>query len=331
MANKELRQLAMDVYQKREVKFGEATGSDAINNALLTAVGGEWNRKNFRKNKYDVFEVIEDLLTLPLGKEVVNVLNGCVEVEDWALGDKKEWRIPSRDKFRVAKIAAGHKDIRRQSIGQDKKVTIDTEWFGVKIYEEFEQLVSGRVSFADLVLRVRESFEKHVTETVTKVVFDSYTSLTSGNFYVEGAVDTSNLSSLIARVETKTGMKCAVYGTKAALAKIAEKQLVHASEEQKRAYGAMGYIGTFEGTDLIELPIVLDDNDEVVGKDAENMLFVLPIGLKTIKVVFEGDAVVDETTEVEGRNDLQAEYVFMRKMGVGVVISNYHGVYKITA
>lgn len=329
MANQELRKLAMDVFEGKQVKFGESTGVEAINKALLTAVGGEWNRKNFRKNKYDVFEVIEDVLTLPLGKEITNILNGCVEVEDWALGDKKEWKIPSRDKFRVAKIAAGHKDLRRQSIGQDRKITIDTEWFGVKIYEEFEQLVSGRVSFAELVAKVRESFDKHVTDTVTKAVFDSYTALTSGKFYVEGAVDTANLSSLIARVETKTNMKCAIYGTKAALAKIADKQLAHASEEQKRAYGSIGYIGTFEGTDLVELPQSLDAEDEF--EVADDMLLVLPIGLKTIKVVFEGDAVVDETSEVEGRNDLQAEYVFMRKMGVAVVISNYHGVYKITA
>ena len=329
MANQALRQLSMDVYKKKEVKFENSTGEEALNKALIDAVGGKWTYRNFRENKFKVFAVIEDVLALPLGVEITNILNNCVEVEDQNLGDKKVWRVPSREKFKVAKIASGHKDLRRQSIASDKIVEISTEWFGVKIYEEFEQLISGRVSFAELIANVRASFEKHVTDTVTKAVFDSYSALTANKFYVTGAVTTANLSTLIARVEAKTGMKCAVYGTKPALAKIAEKQLVNASEEMKRAYGSMGYIGTFEGTSLIELPQSLDDNDDFVVED--DKLLILPVGLKTIKVVFEGEPIVDEGDNRLARNDLQGEYVFMRKMGIGVIISNYHGVYKITA
>ena len=329
MANMELRKLAMDVYSKKEVKFGNATGEEAINKALLTAIGGEWSHRNFRKNRFEVFEIIEDVLALPMGVELTQILNNCVEVENIGLGDKKVFKVPSSDKFRVAKISSGHKDLRRQAIGQDRVVEFSTDWYGVKIYEEFEQLVTGRVSFAEVVANVRASFDKHVTDTITQVVFDSYTSLTAGKFYHEGAVTTSELSMLISMVEAKTGMKCAVYGTKPALAKIAEKQLVNASDAMKNAYGTMGYIGTFESTDLVELPQSLDmeDNPEVPN----DILLILPIGLKTIKVTFEGDPVVDETTVVEDRNDMQTEFVFMKKLGIAIAVSNFHGVYKITA
>lgn len=327
MANMDLRNLAMDVYKGRVQKFSVLEGEGAIKKALLEAVGGEWNRKNFRKNKIDVFEVIEDVLSLPMGDTITTLLNGCIEVENLNLGDTKEFKVPSVEKFKIAKIASGHKDLRRQQVGSDKKVNIATEWFGVKIYEEFEKLVSGRVSFAELVQLVKDSFEKHVSTTVTKAVMESYSGLTSGKFYVTGSVSTENLSTLISRVEAKTGMKVAVYGTKTALSKIAGAQLANASDSMKDEYGKMGYLGNFFGTKLIELPQSLDENDDFELED--NKLFILPIGLKTIKVIFEGDPIVDETEEGTARNDMQAEYVFMRKMGIAVLISNYHGVYEI--
>lgn len=328
MANLALRTLANDVYLGKNVKFEEKTGAEAINEALLKAVGGKWNYKNFRKHKYDAFEIMEDVLALPMGKELTTILNKCVEIEDQNLGDKKVWKVPSVEKFKVAKIASGHQDLRRQRIGQDRVIEFSTEWFGIKIYEEFENLVSGRIDFGQLITNVRESFEKHIATMVTLAVFDSYTSLSAGKFYVEGAVTTTNLSQLISRVETKTGMKCAVYGSKTSLSKIADKQLANASDAMKHEYGSMGYIGKFEGTDLIELPQSLDNEDNFEVPD--DMLIVIPIGLKTIKVVFEGEPIVNEGEELS-RNDLQKEYVFMRKMGIGVAISNYHGVYKITA
>lgn len=326
--NKELRQLAMDVYTGRVQKFSVAEGEEAIKEAIREACGGEFNYKNFRRNKIAVFEILEDVLTLPMGREITQLLNGCVDVEDAALGDTKIFKVPNRDRFKVAKIASGHKDLRRQHIGQDKQVPIETEWYGVKIYEEFEQLLAGRISFAELITKVREDFERHISLTVTKAVMSSYTALTSGKFYVEGALSTENLSQLVSRVEAKTNMKCAIYGTKTALSKIANKQMPNASDSMKDEYGKMGYIGNFEGTQLIELPQSLDANDDF--ELADDTLFVLPIGLKTIKVLFEGEANISETPEGE-RNDLQAEYTFMRKLGIAVCISNYHGVYKVNA
>ena len=329
MANMNIRELSRDVYKGSVKKYSRAEGEAALKKYLLEAVGGEWNQKNFRKHRLDVYEVLENVLVLPLEGQYQDILNGVVDVETVGLGDKINWSVPSRKKFKVAKIAAGQQDIRRQRIEQDKKVEVATDWLAIKVYEEFENFISGRIDFVELINRVKYSFERHISKTITKTIVDSYSELTSGKFYVEGAVNKTDLRSLITRVEAKTGMPCGIYGSATALASVSDAVVSNASDKMKDEYGKVGFFGNFEKTPMIELVQSLDDEDEF--EIPEDMLFVLPIGLKTIKVVFEGDPIVDDTSNgsVLARTDMQVEMLFAKKVGVGIVVSNYHGIYKI--
>lgn len=333
---KDIREIALEVYNDKGVKrlfeIGDkkAYGEDVLKSALLNAVGGEWTPRNFKRNRMEVYEVLEDVLILPTKRELESVLKNVVEVVDLDLGDTIEWTVPSVQKFKVAKIASGHKDIRRQRIEGDRKVDIKTEWFGIKIYEEGEKFITGRIDFVALVENVKKSFEDHVSKTITKTIMESYSSLTSGDkLYAEGAVTKQKLRNLITRAESKSGMKCAVYGTATALSQIADIQIANASDSMKDEYGKVGYFGNFEKTPLIEMPQYVNDEDDFELNDDE--LYILPIGLKTIKVVFEGEPMVDDTSNgsIFARNDLQIEMLFFRKIGIGILISNYHGFYKI--
>ena len=65
MAITQIQKLAQDVYRGIPVMYNNISGEEALKNLLLTSIGGEWNYYNFQKNKYDFYQVISEVLTLP--------------------------------------------------------------------------------------------------------------------------------------------------------------------------------------------------------------------------------------------------------------------------
>ena len=77
--NLELAKLSLDVYNGVQVNFNNVKGEDAIRNALVQSVGGEWNYYNFQKNKWDFYQVLTDVLTLPMQQTIEVMFDGLVE------------------------------------------------------------------------------------------------------------------------------------------------------------------------------------------------------------------------------------------------------------
>ena len=135
---------------------------------------------------------------------------------------------------------------------------------------------------------------------------------------------------LVQRVEAKTGMKAVIYGTKSALAKLRTTaggfQAVLADRD-KDAISAMGHIGTYFGTDVVEIPQSVNRKDQfMIDKD---MLYVIPNGTKIVKLLFEGDVDVVEVTDPAVRKDMQFEYMFMRRIQIGVCRASVYGIYAV--
>ena len=62
---------------------------------------------------------------------------------------------------------------------------------------------------------------------------------------------------------------------------------------------------------------------------ADDMLYVIPDGTKIVKLLFEGDVDVIEVADPSVRKDMQFEYMFMRRLQLGVCKSSVYGVYQI--
>ena len=71
----------------------------------------------------------------------------------------------------------------------------------------------------------------------------------------------------------------------------------------------------------------MDNNDQLVLSNKH--LFIVPNGIKIVKLVNEGQADVYEVTDQHARLDNQIEYMFKCNMQLGVLKANYFGVYQI--
>lgn len=321
----DLQRLALDVYQGKTVMFNEVSGEDALRNMLCEAVGGEFNYKNFRANKYKVFSIIEEALDVTLGVVITTQFDNLADVRNVALGDKISFKVEDNSLFRVARIAGGNNDLRRQKL-LNKRFSVDTDKFGVKIYEELDMFVAGRTDWGKMVNRVADSFANFVGTKIYEAIAKSYDALNS-TYAVKGTYSEDALFDMVQHVEAKSGKRAVIFGTKKALRKVSKELMM--SDSMKEQFNKVGYIGTVSGTDLFLLP-----QAHQVGTDKflvdDDMLLVIPQSEKIVKVVVEGDATMIETADAGDRNDQQMEYQIQKTMGIGVMQSAVYGIYKMS-
>lgn len=136
---------------------------------------------------------------------------------------------------------------------------------------------------------------------------------------------------LIERVEAKTGQKATIYGTKAALAKLRTGAdgafQAYLSDSDKENISKTGRVGDYYGTPVVEIPQSVNRKDEFMLSN--KMLYVIPNGTKIIKLLFEGDVDVIEVSDPAVRKDMQFEYMFMRRIQLGVCKASVYGIYKM--
>lgn len=326
-----LKKLALDVYKAskegRVVMYNEVSGDEALRNAILNVMENKLTLNSFKKHQWEVYEILEEVLNLPTQEELKELFGGIVNVEHVALGDKKVWKIRRPQAFKVATIAAGTQDLNRQKIAGKESVKIDTDYLGTKTYTELEDFLTGNTDFVAMIDDVKRSFERETVGRINEAFKSSFSGLRAA-LKPTGTLTEAELLKLVGLVEGTTGMDCAIYGTKLALSKIAEASK-NVSEKQKEKYSELAHFGNFFSTPLVEMKQVYNEDGSGVLED--DKLYVLPQGIDLIKVIYEGDTLVTDGSEDGGknRNDLQIEFFMRVKMGVGVLVPNFYGVYTI--
>jgi len=319
----DLQKLAVDTYRGSVQKYSKTEAEGAIRSAVIDACGGDWNYYSFMKNKYDVYQIMSEVLSVGLGELLIGRFDNFAEVRDTQLGDIAEFTVEDNDLFRVATIADGNTDIRRQKL-YNGKLQITTEKLAIKIYEEFDRFLAGRIDWTTMVDRVQVSYAHEVSVRIYNAIYGSYDTLVAP-YPISGTFDEAKLLDGIAHVEASTGQEAVVFGTKRALAKITSTE---ASNGMKENLNILGHFGTFRSTDLLELPQAHKPgtNDFAI---ADDFLLVVPNGEKIVKIILEGDAYIRDT-EAGARNDEQIEFFFGRNVGIGVLKSDNYAIYKLS-
>lgn len=324
----DLQKLSLDVYEGKVENYSLEDGENAIRNAIKEACGGEWNYYSFMDNKYKVFQVMAEVLAISNGALLNNAFDEFVEIRDTALGDEPEFIIEDHELFRVSVMANGTNDIRRQGIFQNR-LALTTFDLGIKIYAEFDQFMAGRVNWARAVNKVALSFQNKIGEIIYNTIMNTYSGLVAP-YQISGTFDPANLTEIIAHVEASTGKKAIIYGTKRALAKIpfSGNYYEYLSRDMKNELNQNGFLRMFDGTVCVELPQAhIPKISEFAVRD--DFLLIVPNGEKIVKLVFEGEPFVNDVSG-EIRNDRQIEYLFTRKVGIGILKANQYGIMKLS-
>jgi hypothetical protein len=317
--------LAVDLYKGNVEKYSTKESNEVLRQALIEANDGKTyiDFKSVRNGKCSkFFDIVETILdnTVVEGLQGDEAFMALVDFRNVKLGDQNLFVIEDNTLFVVDDAAEGTQGIRRQRLGGAKEASIPTSLKIVRIYEELNRVLAGRVDFAKMIDKVAESFKKQLLDDINKAWEGITADQLGGTTYfpTAGAYDEDDLLDVIAHVEAAAGGKTAtIVGTKKAVRNL--KMSVLASDAKSDLYQT-GYYGKFFGT-----PVVVTPQRHKVGSTAfvldDNMLTIIAGDEKPIKVVTEGDPIVIMGNPLNNA-DLTQEYVYGERWGVGVVVAD---------
>lgn len=321
---KDIIKIAVDAYHGNVEQYSVGQSMELLQKALIEANGGSTtlNYKNIRDGKCSgLFTLIEEVLsrTVVEGLQGDEYFNALVDFRNVAEGDKNIFEVEDSTLFIVSEAADGTQGIRRQRLGGFSEVSIPTSLKVVKIYEELNRVLSGRVDFNHFINKVAESFRQKLLNDVYALWSNASAQDFGGVTYfpAAGAYDEDELLDLIAHVEAAAGGKAAtIIGTKKAIRNLDVTPL---GDKAKEDLYNMGYAGKFYGT-----PVVVAPQRHKVGSTdfvlADDMLTIIAGDDKPIKCVYEGDPIVI-MGEPTANGDLTQEYLYGEKYGMGIVIA----------
>lgn len=325
-----LIKLAVDGY-KGHVAGNYSVGDtqEALRKALVDANGGstKLDIKAIRDGKCNqVFAIVEELVNVihEEGLKGDEFFMNMVEDRNMALGDSNKFHIERECLFAVADIAEGTQGVRRQRIEAGQDITVNTQLRAIKIYEELNRVLAGRIDFNKFVDLVGKSFTKQELDATYDAFVGMFKKLKAP--YTEtGSFDEDKLLDLIDHVEASTGETAVIVGTRKALRKI---KTAIVSDSAKEEMYAMGHFGRFNGTELVAVKQRhKSGSDDFILDD--NVLYVFAGDTKPIKRVTEGDVTMLMGTPMTNA-DMSQEFLMMKRTGIAVIFDRDFGVYNLS-
>lgn len=329
MKSTDLAKLSLDLYQNRNLVYNNVSGDEAMRKIMAEAIGIEVGQPithyQWEKNKIEVFEILSVAIDAVLPAILENEFDTLADVRSVAFGDKPRFEIEDNSLLRVAMIAAGTQDLQRQEL-HGTTFSVDTDWYGAKVFVDFERFMAGNINWQSLVDRVAMSFTSKMQEQIYAAFSKSYDDIRAVRKQT-GTYDEDKLIGISQHVSAAAGGRpTAVYGTLSALRKVSKG--ADLSGNMKDRMAKIGYLDTVGGIDLIAIPQKYRAGKEEFAID-DNTLLILPQGEKIVSVVLEGDTIVSDVDPMTN-TAMQREFVTMKKYGLQVAKLAVYGMYKLS-
>ena len=326
--DKNFTKLLLDTAKGKTIKYSLAESDEAIRQHFFEVLGIEptSNRKEIRKalrrKSYDVYELIEETINEMLisGWGDNPFFKQFVDVKNLAAGDSNVFYVPDKSILTVSKFSGNHHDLLRQKLGFGESFTVHTDWYGIKIYQDFELYMAGRIDWAEYIRKLYEALDKKVND----MLYGAFMGLDEqipAAYQMTGTITEATILEKAEMVEVATGHPVMIAGTRASLSKITGLTGADMwSSEMKNERNTLGGLGTWNGIPLMRVPQVFEQNTRTFAYP-DNKFYILPMtDNKPIKLVYEGDYEYVEDTQSTSRQDMTIEAEYMTKLGIATII-----------
>ncbi len=334
--NKELKQVLVAALNgvAASANFSAEETDKAAVNALLKEIGIDENStgREIRAKEDLAFALIEEAVDEILPKKLEGVLQEFAEVRQFARDAEVLFNIEkigkNRAKLTISKGARG--GIYRAAKLDRKYFSVDTTIQTVAVSVTLEEIILGTLSLAELYSNILEGFE----EIVYKEVFNALASAKPVAGYDRIGHDSpttvkASLGSAIDKVMpyVKQYGIPTIFGSYQALANLSNPASEWHPEmndsAERRQYG---FVQLYKGAKVVELPNYLVDNKNEKWFYDPKFVFVLPSGVKPVKVALKGDLTLIRNNTAVGSEKWEAH----KLIGVGVAMANNFAVIEVT-
>ena len=334
--NKELKQVLIAALNgvAASANFSAEETDKAAVNALLKEIGIDENStgREIRAKEDLAFALIEEAVDEILPKKLEGVLQEFAEVRQFARDAEVLFNIEkigkNRAKLTISKGARG--GIYRAAKLDRKYFSVDTTIQTVAVSVTLEEIILGTLSLAELYSNILEGFE----EIVYKEVFNALASAkpVAGYDRIGHDAPTTVKASLGAAIDkvmpyVKQYGIPTIFGSYQALTNLSNPASEWHPEmndsAERRQYG---FVQLYKGAKVVELPNYLVDNKNEKWFYDPKFVFVLPSGVKPVKVALKGDLTLIRNNTAVGSEKWEAH----KLIGVGVAMANNFAVIEVT-
>lgn len=334
--NKELKQVLIAALNgvAASANFSAEETDKAAVNALLKEIGIDENStgREIRAKEDLAFALIEEAVDEILPKKLEGVLQEFAEVRQFARDAEVLFNIEkigkNRAKLTISKGARG--GIYRAAKLDRKYFSVDTTIQTVAVSVTLEEIILGTLSLAELYSNILEGFE----EIVYKEVFNALASAKPVAGYDRIGHDSpttvkADLGAAIDKVMpyVKQYGIPTIFGSYQALTNLSNPASEWHPEmndsAERRQYG---FVQLYKGARVVELPNYLVDNKNEKWFYDPKFVFVLPSGIKPVKVALKGDLTLIRNNTAVGSEKWEAH----KLIGVGVAMANNFAVIEVT-
>jgi len=299
---------------------------DKINKDILK---GATFYQAIRRNNIVLYEIMEEIVNVTIGEDVLNspFIDSFVEVKNRVLGDKSAF-YSEGGLLSVASFAGNHWDTNRQALDIGEEITLPKEWIYIHCYEDLERFLLGIGTLEKILDKIYKSINKHIKDRI-HIQFENIADAVPSEFSRQGNSEEA-LGDLVDVIQAAGGYgEMTVAGTPGSLRKltniIPDKTFANS---QKEAKAKTGSIGDWEGNSLLVVPQALKSGTYNPAL-SNNKVFIFGSDVKPIKLEFEGDTRSELDTTGKKNNDMSVDVQVQTKMGMGLILPQYFGVFEI--
>ena len=214
------------------------------------------------------------------------------------------------------------------------------EWYGLKIYADFERVLTGAEDWAKFVSKVTEAINRYLYDAVYAALKGAKDAL-GANWVKTGelvAANKANLIQLCQDISMATGSEVTIFGARSALSSLTAMADVNWAPEtvKQEYYSNGGVLGNWEGITVAEIGQGLKRGAGINSATVEyqldtDRLYIIPTSVanRFIKVVNYGETQVSQVTDKDTNRDMSYEYEVLYKMGINVILNTVFGVWEI--
>ena len=304
-----------------------------VNDALRDELNAMCSSINeFRRNQYDIFEIIIETADEIVPKKVIDYLGVFAEVKIVGNGQKAMFKRKlgkNRAKKFLTQVGLS---------GVYETFRLDTETFTVEAHAvggagtiDFDRMLDGSENMADIMDIITEGLTDSVFYEVQKALVAAYDAagLPAANKKNQNTFVAKDMQDLV-NVVRSYGTSAVIFACPEFVAAMGPDQIGDKSYDAVYSpkdiedIANTGYIKMFRGTPIVQMPqSFVDETNTAVALDPQ-YAFVLPTGgEKVVKVVLEGPTQM----WMRDNRDQSMEINAYKKMGAAILTYHNWGVY----
>jgi hypothetical protein len=333
MENKELKQILLANFMPVPgVNFSSTEIKSATRNAIVDFFElKDLSPREIRARRPEIMALVEEVIDEVLPIKLEEKVSQFAEIKQFARDAEVVFDLKNRGKRRAwLTIKKGQRGGMYQAARlDDTQMSLNTWTETVGVFVTLEEILLGKYSLVDLMNNILDGFEERLYVQVIEALQTAANYAPSANVGAASGIDASELDPVI-RIVSAYGAPM-IFGFHSVVSKFTNSTLaigtyspnVPASdlEEIKQK----GFVGVYKGTPIVMLPnYIIDENTNEDWMLDESYLFIIPTGVKPVKVALKGDLTIIPVEHPTGSREENAH----KLIGVGMLLTNNIGLYE---